>query len=414
MGSGKSRAIVEEVVQSGLDYPGIPMAVYRKTMPSLRDSTMREYRSLVPEGIGAWRERDDLYYFFNKSTIAFRGLDDPNKAKSTNYGLIVMEEADEFSYEDFVFLNARIRAPGPWPLRIILLLNPVDEDHWIYKQFVLNKESWESAGRAAGSSKGLEVIHFRTQDNIKNLPPGYIEQISAGMTEDEIDRYVNGNWGTIVRGERVYGKLMNPSLHIRQPKVDSSYTLCRGWDFGFNHPACSFRVVDPFGRKNINFELMGNKEDLETFARRVVEVTRQRYGGLTTFDYCDPRGHDKKDTGDSSVSILNGLGIWPTGERGIRDYVEPGIQVVRKELSTLIEGIPELTISPEAPILRTAYFNRYVRGEDGRPVKDGYYDHLCDADRYIAYHHKSNAMVRDLILAHRTRRQTPRNRYTGY
>ena len=42
LGSGKSRSVIEEVIQSGLQWPKMPMAVYRKTMPALRDSTLHD------------------------------------------------------------------------------------------------------------------------------------------------------------------------------------------------------------------------------------------------------------------------------------------------------------------------------------------------------------------------------------
>lgn len=410
MGSGKSRIGIEEVIQSGLDYPGIPMAMYRKTMPALRDSSMHEFRQTVPSEIGDWREREDKFQFLTGSFCNFRGLDDPNKAKSTEYALIVIEEADEMTFEDFMFLNGRVRKKGNWPLRIILILNPVDEHHWIYKQFVQNAAVWEKAG-------GLAVFHFSTYDNLQNLPPGYIEKNTAGMSPDMIDRYVHGKWGTIVKGTPVYASILNADIHLR--KVDYAeglFTLARGWDFGFNHPACSFRLIDGLGRKNINHEVLGEKEALEDFARRIVEVTAQKYGrDVQTFDYCDPRGHDKSDKGESSVEILRGLGIWAQGERGVRDYVEPGIQLVRKEFQTLIQGVPELTIDPRCTMLRAAYFAKYVRGDDGKPVKDGFYDHLCDADRYIAYHHKSNSAVKEAILARKQNRPHAKaNKYTGY
>lgn len=414
--SGKSRALIEELVQSGIDYPGYPMAVYRKTLPSLRDSTLHEYRMLVPEGIGKMHETILSYNFLNDSFINFRGLDDPNKAKSTNYATIVMEEADEFTYDDFKFLNGRIRAAGKWPLRIILLLNPVDETHWIYKTFVTNAEEMDRAGRISNGNTGpgLLVEHFSTYDNRENLPAGYIESMTAGMSPDEIDRYVHGKWGTILKGTPVYGKLMMPDLHLRTVNFDSSMRVVRGWDFGFNHPACVWRVIDQYGRKNINHEMVGEKEDLETFARRVIEATKHRYGEAPVLDFCDPHGHDKKDNAQSSVETLRELGIWAEGERGVRDYVEPGIALIRKELSTLIEGVPELTIDPRCTIMRAAYFGKYVRDEDGKPKKDGFYDHPCDADRYIAYNHKSNSVVKDLILSRKNRVRPARNRYTGY
>lgn len=415
-GSGKSRALIEELIQSGLDYPGYPMAVYRKTLPALRDSTLHEYRMMVPEGLGRMHESHLQYTFNNGSFINFRGLDDPNKAKSTNYATIVMEEADEFTYEDFNFLNGRIRASGDWPLRIILLLNPVDENHWIYKTFVTNFDAMDAAGRVANKNKGQGclVLHMSTFDNEENLPAGYIESVCAGLSPDEIDRYVHGKWGTIVKGVPVYARMLNPALHLRSVQFDSSMRVVRGWDFGFNHPACVWVIVDPLGRKNINAELLGEKEHLDLFAKRVMEIHRSRYGDAPTLDYCDPHGADQKDSGPTSVETLAGLGIFAQYDRGVRDYVEPGIQVVRKELSTLIEGVPELTVDPRCTIARAGLFGKYVRDEDGFPKKDGYYDHIMDALRYISYNHKSNAVIKDIIQARKNRLRPTRNQYTGY
>ena len=98
----------------------------------------------------------------------------------------------------------------------------------------------------------------------------------------------------------------------------------------------------------------------------------------------------------------------------MRDYVEPGIAIVRKEFSTLIDGIPELTIDPRCTLCRAGYFSKYVRDDDGFPKKDGFYDHLMDADRYDAYNHKSNSIVKDIIAARKNRTRPLRNRYTGY
>lgn len=415
-GSGKSRALIEELVQSGLDYPGYPVAVYRKTLPALRDSTLHEYRMMVPQGIGKMQETLLNYAFTNGSFINFRGLDDPNKAKSTNYATIVMEEADEFTQDDFKFLNGRIRAAGNWPLRIILLLNPVDENHWIYKTFVDNFDQMDAAGRQSNGNAGpgCMVLHMSTYDNQENLPPGYIETVMAGLSHDEIDRYIHGMWGTITKGVPVYGKLLNPQLHLRSVNFDSSMRIVRGWDFGFNHPACVWRIVDHLGRKNINCELLGEKENLDQFARRVIEITKMRYGEAPVLDFCDPHGNDKKDNAETSVETLRNLGIWAEGERGIRAYVEPGIALIRKELSTLVDGIPELTIDPRCSIARGGYFGKYVRDDEGYVKKDGFYDHIMDADRYIAYNHKSNSVVKDMIIARKNRVRPTRNKYTGY
>lgn len=415
LGSGKSRMAVEEVIQLLVENPGIEIFVMRKTMPALRDSTLNEFRKQIPDELGRYNERTETFRAVNESKIMFRGLDEPTKIKSTNPAVIVLDEADEFTLEDFQTLKGRIRqmrAAGDtnpaFPLHMILILNPVDEDHWIYKQFEENKKEYVG--------EGLLVLHLSTYENLKNLPPNYVEQVSAGMTPDEKKRYLDGEWGTIVKGKPVYQDCFIPDLHLRKWEYHGGMIVCRGWDFGFNRPALIIRLKDMLGRKNIDFELLGDRESLDLFAPKVLMACEARYGkAAKIFDYCDPRGFDKSDKGQSSVDILNNLGIYPIGERGVRSYQEPGIQVVRKELSTLIAGQPELSINPELKIIRAAYAGRYTRDETGAPKKDGYYEHLCDADRYIAYNDKTNSAVKDAIIA-RTSKVKSRvgNRYTGY
>ena len=412
LGSGKSFSVVKEIEQSAMQWPKMPMAVYRKTMPALRDSTLIEFKNHSDAALGNYVYREDKYNYRNGSYVNFRGLDEASKAKSTNHALIIMEEADEFTLEEFRRLNERVRAVGPWVPRIILVLNPVDEDHWIYKQFVTNAHEWNQNG-------GLEVIHFSTYDNLNNLPNGYIEQVTVGMSPDEIDRYIHGKWGTIVRGESVYGKNLNPQIHLRKMERFPGQTLLRGWDFGFNHPAVSFRLVDQYGRMNVAHEYLGEKQDLTEFAPLVIQRTSSVFNhDVKIFDFGDPRGHDKAQNGKGTCfETLTDFGIHAVGERGSRDYVELGITQIKKELSTLIQGVPKLTIDPSCAMIRAAYFGRYVRNEDGDPKKDGFYEHICDADRYISHHHKSQDAVLNAMAAHkkaRIERVHNANSYTGY
>jgi PBSX family phage terminase large subunit len=392
LGSGKSFSVVKEIEQSALQWQEMPIAVYRKTMPALRDSTLHEFKAHSNPQLGIYKSREEKWCYINNSFVNFRGLDDPTKAKSTNFGLIVMEEAEEFTFEDFRRLNERVRAMGPWPPRIILVLNPVDEDHWIYKQFVDNAKDWDERG-------GLLVLHFSTYDNLDHLPPGYIEQVTVGMTPDEIDRYIHGKWGTITRGEPVYAKILNSAIHIRRIEAYPGQLLLRGWDFGFNHPAVSFRLVDEMGRMNIRLAILGEKIDLGEFIPGVVAKTAKEFGhNIRILDFGDPRGHDKSANGkETCFQVLESFGINAKGERGAREYVEDGVRQVKKEFSTLIEGIPQLTIDPSVSLIRAAYFGRYVRDEDGRPKKDGYYEHICDADRYISHHHRFDSAVQNAI-----------------
>lgn len=420
LGSGKTRMAVEEVNTLMAEYPGIVINVMRKTMPALRDSTLHEFLKFLDPNLGTYSKKHENFNCGNHSLVRFRGMDEATKQKGTEPAVVVMDEADEFTYEDFLVLKGRIRQVNrsingrPYPLYLILLFNPVDETHWLYKQFVLNADSYEQAG-------GLLLLELTTYDNLQNLPHDYIATTTAGMSPDEIDRYIMGKWGALVKGKPVYADVLRADLHLMKWQFNPSvHVLLRGWDFGYNHPACVFRIKDPLNRKNIDFSMLGEKEFIDVFANRVLAQTLARYGpSVKVFDYCDPRGHDKTanstEGAESAVAALNELGIHPIGERGIRAYKEPGIKIVRKEFSTLINAVPELTINPEDAMMRAAYFAKYVRGDDGEPVKDGFYEHPADADRYIAYNDRSNAAVRDAIIRNQQKRDTkPRNRITGY
>jgi PBSX family phage terminase large subunit len=414
MGSGKTRMAVEELNQLALEFPGIRMMIMRKTMPSLRETTMNEFITITPDELGHMDRKLDNFNYSNGSKILFRGLDEPAKMKSLEVAVILMDEADEFTDEDFKVLLGRVRLKNkkdpsnPYPLHLIMVLNPVDEEHWIYKTVVTRKDQYNDSG-------GILELHLSTYDNAHNLPSDYIPTLQATYSVDEQHMYIFGNWGTVIKGAPVFTDVFRPDLHVHNMKYLDGYIIQRGWDFGFNHPACVVRIVDFLGRKNLYYENLGDKEYLENFARRVLNDCERLFGRHAMFtDFCDPRGNDKSDKGQTSVEILNGFGIFPTGERGMKEYVEPGIRCMRSELSTLVQTMPLLTVSENCPIIISGLKGKYVRNDDGSVKKDGYYEHLFDAWRSIAYQDKTNDAVRSAMAAKKTQKRQPRNRHTGY
>lgn len=113
--------------------------VIRKVGATLRDSVIPSFRTRIREFD---MDKDFTFsktdaVFHNKrsgASILFRGLDDPDKLKSFE-GLqrILVEEAAELSFEDFLELNRRAR--GRSDIQITLCFNPVHEQHWLKKHF---------------------------------------------------------------------------------------------------------------------------------------------------------------------------------------------------------------------------------------------------------------------------------------
>jgi phage terminase large subunit len=148
------------------------------------------YISIIPEFIDKIEtlELQDCFYItkneiINKlsgSKIIFKGIktssgDQTANLKSlTNISTWVMDEAEELTDEnifDKIDLSVRNLKNKN---RVILILNPVTKEHWIYNRFFQDK------GVQAGSNitKGnTTYIHTTYLDNEENLSKSYLEQI---------------------------------------------------------------------------------------------------------------------------------------------------------------------------------------------------------------------------------------------
>ena len=118
--------------------------------------------------------------------IVLKGIDDPEKLKSLHgFKRIIIEEATDLTEEDFREINRRVR--GVEGIQIILLLNPISEEHWIKKVFY----DEETNGRPNPYLKKTTFIHVNYKNNVNSLGHSF-------MTEDDIEelenlQYINMN-----------------------------------------------------------------------------------------------------------------------------------------------------------------------------------------------------------------------------
>jgi phage terminase large subunit len=173
-------------------------------------------------------EKQHLNLWNEGSLIHFGSVDDPEKIKSTEWNDIWMEEATEFTYDDFVNLELRLSAPtfghAGYRNQIHLSFNPMDEYHWI-KTKLLDKRK-----------NDIIDIHSTYLDNPyieqdyidtvilpkKNEDPNYWKIFGLGEW-GRLDNLIYTNWDTV------------PEL----PEGDTFY----GLDFGFNRPSALVRIV---------------------------------------------------------------------------------------------------------------------------------------------------------------------------
>jgi len=135
-GSSKSYSIAQLIVYKLLNEENKVFGVLRKTFPALRMTSMGLILDLLKQ-YGVYREKQHNKtannYIYGSNIIWFFSIDESDKIKSTNFSTIWVEEANEISWEDFVILKLRLRAPikEGEVNQIFLSLNPSDSSNWI-------------------------------------------------------------------------------------------------------------------------------------------------------------------------------------------------------------------------------------------------------------------------------------------
>ena len=99
LGSGKSYAAIQELKALALENPGFTYFIGRKTMPSLRDTTMKTFFACMEDGLiprGGHNKTNNNVTLINGAQFIFRPLDDLEKLKSLEIAGFFVDEANEY------------------------------------------------------------------------------------------------------------------------------------------------------------------------------------------------------------------------------------------------------------------------------------------------------------------------------
>ncbi|HYH14141.1 MAG TPA: PBSX family phage terminase large subunit [Flavisolibacter sp.] len=154
----------------------------------------------------------------NGSTFIFRGLDDPEKLKSIE-GItrIIVEEATELEFDDFKELDRRLR--GREDGQMTLLLNPIDETHWIKTHFWDN--DWPDATCLTVTYQDNEFV---TQTDINRL------LALKEYDENQYNIYALAEWGKLKTGSEYFHKF-SKAKHVRSVSFIPTLPVITTWDF---------------------------------------------------------------------------------------------------------------------------------------------------------------------------------------
>ena len=150
------------------------------------------YVSIIPEFIEKlellnrfndfYITKDEIRNKHSGSKIIFKGIKTSSGDQTANLKSLqgvttwIMDEAEELINEDtFDKIDLSVRQLGS-KNRVILILNPVTKEHWIYNRFFQDKGIQDGVNTTKGNTT---YIHTTYLDNIDNLSASYIKQIES-------------------------------------------------------------------------------------------------------------------------------------------------------------------------------------------------------------------------------------------
>lgn len=184
--------------------------------------------------------KTDIVNRMTKSRIMFRGIrtssgNQTAKLKSIQgITTFVCDEAEEWTNEEeFEKIMLSIRRKGIQN-RIIIIMNPADNNHWVYRRFIENTHKLvEIDGVQVQISTHPNVLHIHTTyfDNMENLSPEFLKEVED-MKRNNPEKYAHvviGRWADVAEGA------IFKRIGIVKEFPANAKKVALGLDFGFTH-----------------------------------------------------------------------------------------------------------------------------------------------------------------------------------
>lgn len=373
-GSGKSVFLATRCVLDCLQ--GRNILVARHVARTLRNSCMNEISKAIHRlGVEKWfhiKSTDgQITCRMNGAQILFAGLDDAEKLKSITpqKGVLTdiwLEEATECDYHGFKQLDKRLRGMSQHKKRFTLSFNPVDRDHWLFKEFF---HIFPDGGTSARSEQ-VSILKTTYKDN-RFLTPEDVQALENEKDPYYLRVYTHGDWG--VREGAIFTNWRMENL-TGEEAGESRF----GLDFGFAHDPSALVHVRYDKSKNTVY-ILDEMEETHLGNQALAERIKWMAGDAPVMcDSAEPK----------SIQELRSLGISAHAVRKGKDSVLHGIRWLQGR---------DIVVSTRCREMRRELSGyMWQKDKDGHclPIPRGGSDHLLDALRYALENDMSSRFIR--------------------
>lgn len=416
-GGGKTYSMLYDAYIKCVKYPGINVAIFRRTFPELERTFIAKSKMYFDSSMGYYNEKTKTWTIYTKSIpskIQFchcKTEKDVFSYQSAEFDVIYIDELTHWTEFQYSYIITRLRSSRTNEMEmnphIICATNPGGVGHgWVKKRWRLhNRDMYYKVFDPEEDDNSNGYFDFKIPNLTRLFIPAkvtdnyYIIQkdpkyISRLLTSQFSKQLLEGDW-SIFAGQ-AFPEFSNK--HIIQPfEIPSHWKRYVSIDYGYSKPFCAlWHAQDPVSKKVYTYrEVYKTKLNDAEQARLILELSEKEK--IEAF-ISDPSVFSPRGSGSSIAQVWNSVGMTVVGGNNqriagwqrVHDWLildskeEPVWYIFDKKCPNLIRTLPEMVYSMSNP-------------ED---IDTDAEDHAVDALRYFFMHidypfFKKSEMIRD-------------------
>lgn len=349
-GGGKTAAIVAESGTLALEYPGIPVNLFRRTIPELKATIIpeiyKQYGAYIKAGHMTWHGQDRRFVLANGSSLNLNYLDNDNdiyRYQGAEMPVIGIDELTQFPQAWVEYLLTRNRTSNSdWPVMFFAGTNPGGIGHgWVKSRFIdpMPPETVYTQTLDGGDTVTRVFIPAKVDDHpSESFRKDYKRKLSA-ISDQQLRRALrDGDWD--VFAGQVF-KEFKRDVHVIDPfTIPGHWQRWRAMDYG-NKNSVGWFAQDPQTERIYMYREYRTEEfvDIPTKSRNIKQF---QAGEDVSYGLADP-------------SIWNGQGDHNTGKPIAQMFADElvnwipanndrkaGLAVVHDYLGLAKDGKPKL------------------------------------------------------------------------
>ena len=344
--SSKTYSLAQLIILKALQEQGKVYTICRKTLPALKSSAYRDFFNIL-EHHNLYNpnkhNKSELTYKLNNNLIEFISVDMPDKVRGRQRHILWMNEATEFSMEDFVQLSLRCTE------NIYLDFNPSDPYSWIYDK-VMNRDDCTFIKSTYLDNPFLPEETIKEIERLRNLDSNYWTIYGLGDMAQPTE--------TIFRQFEIANMIPSDAVLI---------AIGLDWGYSNDHTAIVevYRLYDDLYINELLYSKGLTNQDIAEKLREL-NITRQTE---IIADSAEPK----------SIEELYRQGFNIKGAKKGADSINMGIDVLRRFKLHITKN--------STNALNEFKYYKWLTDKNGHIVNKpatNQQDHLLDACRYVA------------------------------